>query len=203
MGNLGTLTAFRNDTRERILYKLADSMHEFGYQGLRTDKVSESLGITKGAFYHYFADKKSAGMAVVDEVMAPEALGRWAQVDKGANIPDNFIKILTELRDSVTEHNVHLGGRLSNLMQEMSSVDEDFRQKLEDLTSQVLNKIASGMQIAADRGEWRSPGNADEDAMFLLISIMGAYSIAKLYRSKKIFDVGLNRLILWVTSWKA
>jgi len=37
----------------------------------------------------------------------------------------------------------------------------------------------------------------------LLISVMGAYSIAKLYRSKTIFDIGLNRLILWVKSWKA
>jgi AcrR family transcriptional regulator len=194
---------YRNDTRDRIIQRIAEGMHESGYQGLRTDKVIESLGITKGAFYHYFPDKKTAAMAVIDEVYVPESLGRWHQVAKGANIPDNFIKILEDIRDAVTEENVHLGGRLNNLMQEMSSVDEDIRIKLEQLASDVLTKIAEGMREAGARGEFRSPGTPEEDAMFVLISLMGAYSIAKLYKSKTIFDLGLNRMILWVKSWKA
>jgi len=177
-------------------------MHVSGYQGLRTDKVIQALGITKGAFYHYFPDKKTAVMAVIHEVYAPEALGRWEQVVKGANIPDNFIKILTELRDTVTPNNVSIGGRLNNLMQEMSSVDEEIRLQLELLTTEMLVKIKAGMREAKERGEWRSPGTPEEDAMFVLVSVMGAYSIAKLYKSKTIFDLGLNRLILWVKSWK-
>ena len=48
----------QSDTRQRILEKNFEAMHEHGYQGMRADKVVKELGITKGAFYHYFEGKQ-------------------------------------------------------------------------------------------------------------------------------------------------
>ena len=59
------------NTREQILNKNYESMCVHGFQGLRTDKVIDTLGITKGAFYHYFSSKKELGYAIVDEIIAP------------------------------------------------------------------------------------------------------------------------------------
>ena len=45
------------DTRTAILEKNFEAIYKSGFQAVRTDKVVADLGITKGAFYHYFPDK--------------------------------------------------------------------------------------------------------------------------------------------------
>lgn len=71
------------DTRTQILQHIFEAIKLHGYQGLRTDKVISELGVTKGAFYHYFPDKQSVGYAVTDEIIAPMYISNWSNLLTG------------------------------------------------------------------------------------------------------------------------
>jgi len=45
-------------TREKILDAAQGMVLERGYSGVSIDKLIESLGVTKGAFFHHFKNKK-------------------------------------------------------------------------------------------------------------------------------------------------
>ncbi len=53
-------------TREHIVYTSALQFAERGYRGASLTDVVADLGLTKGAFYYYFADKDALATEIVD-----------------------------------------------------------------------------------------------------------------------------------------
>jgi AcrR family transcriptional regulator len=116
------------NTREEILRAVYADMQINGFQGTRPDKVIRELGITKGALYHYFPGKLALGYAIVDEIIAPTYLGYWRELE---NYPGNPVDFLLEMVQSISnacsQKRMLVGSPLSNLIQEMSPLDEGFR----------------------------------------------------------------------------
>ena len=59
------------DTRNLILQTSFEAIHKHGYNGTRIDKELEKIGITKGAFYHYFSGKEDLLVTVIKEILGP------------------------------------------------------------------------------------------------------------------------------------
>ncbi|MCB0549614.1 MAG: TetR/AcrR family transcriptional regulator [Phaeodactylibacter sp.] len=191
------------DTRQQILEKNFRAMHEHGFQGLRTDQVIKELGITKGAFYHYFSGKQELGYCVVDEVIAPQYLDHWNQLYSYVGHPvEGIIERLMALRRDIPGENIKLGCPLNNLIQEMAPLDEGFQQR--------LNRIARGMHLAIQdalvRGQKAKLVDADVDpekiAFFVLSALEGSFSIAKAFQNRKPFDVSIELLITHLRTLK-
>jgi AcrR family transcriptional regulator len=92
------LCAIMEDTRARILQENYKAVHRFGFQGTRTDKVVAELGITKGAFYHYFPTKNDLGYAIVDEIILPNYTSIWKAFEHAT---EHFEVVLTETTSDV------------------------------------------------------------------------------------------------------
>jgi TetR/AcrR family transcriptional repressor of nem operon len=58
------------DTKERILRTATNLFSTHGYTATSIDDVISAVGITKGAFYHYFNGKEHLCEMVLDEAMA-------------------------------------------------------------------------------------------------------------------------------------
>lgn len=192
------------DTRQQILEQNYKAMHEHGFQGLRTDQVIKELGITKGAFYHYFSGKQELGYCVVDEVIAPQYLGHWNQLYNYVGHPvEGIIERLMALRRDIPGENIKLGCPLNNLIQEMAPLDEGFQQR--------LNRIARGMHLAIHDALARGQkarlvdpdANPDKVAFFVLSTLEGAFSIAKSFQDRKPFDVTIELLINYLRTVKS
>lgn len=191
-------------TRRQILEKNYEAMQEHGFQGLRTDQVIRELGITKGAFYHYFSGKQELGYSVVDEIVAPLYLNHWNQLYSYVGHPvEGIVERLMALRRDMPAENARLGCPLNNLIQEMAPLDEGFQQRL----SRIVRGMHLAIQDALIRGQKARLVDPDIDpekeAFFVLSSLEGAFSIAKSFQKQKPFDTSIELLISYLRTIKS
>jgi TetR/AcrR family transcriptional repressor of nem operon len=192
-----------NDTRRSILKKNYEAIHRRGFQGIRTDKVIEELGITKGAFYHYFKNKQELGYAVVDEIIAPEYLDLWRQLDDYEDQPiDGIIHVLRQFKSKFDEEHIKLGDPLNNLIQEMANLDQGFQQRLNRIIQEIHAAISRALRQAGNNLQLASLIEEESLAYFILSSLEGSYSLAKAQQSKAVFNRSMDQLIRYVRGLK-
>ncbi len=189
------------DTRERILQQMFLNIHKNGFQGLRADKVIADLDITKGALYHYFPNKQAIGTAVIDEIIRPNYLQFFLELERSeANPVDKLQEHLHFLCSKATDENVALGCPLNNLVQEMSPLDEAFRLRMKTIVDTIQRCITN----ALTRGQANGQVNADvvpaQVADFYFSGIEGAYSTAKVRKDAAAFCGNMSMLSLFLDS---
>jgi AcrR family transcriptional regulator len=191
------------NTRQQILEKNFHAIHLNGFQGTRTDKVIADLGITKGAFYHYFPDKLALGYAVLDEMVAPMYIGMWQKLDNYEGNPiDGICEILEGLIGQCDEEAVKLGCPLNNLMQEMAPLDEGFRTRLNYILNTMQKHIARAIKRGQQENIILSTINAESLAFYILSSFEGGYGIAKSLQSREVFESSFRQLIQYLQTLK-
>jgi len=183
------------DTRERILAQMFLDIHKNGFQGLRADKVIAEMDVTKGALYHYFANKQAIGTAVIDEIIRPNYLHFYRELDRWEGDPiDKLQKHLQFLASKATDEDISLGCPLNNLVQEMSPIDEAFRLRMKSIVDTIHNSIASAIARGQSKGLVRNEVIPEQVAHFIFSSIEGAYSMAKVHRDVAKFKSNLALL---------
>ncbi len=190
-------------TRQLILESLYEDIQVNGFQGLRADKVIKKLGITKGALYHYFPDKLSIGYAIVDEMIGPIFMGYWLPLKNYTGNPLDFLqKSIRHVQKQFSEQNVVVGSPLSNLIQEMSPLDEGFRTRLQHIVIQIHHTIEEAIIKGQQQGLIAKQAEASNVAWFILASFEGCYSISKVTKSKIVFVNTLNTLNQYLETLK-
>lgn len=192
------------DTRQRILTQNFQAIHIHGFQGTRTDKVAAELGITKGAFYHYFPDKLSLGYAIVDELLFPMYVSNWQHLPAyNGNPIDGIIEGIERLKNSATDDNIAFGCPLNNLIQEMSPIDEPFRKRLMRIVDTQIQAIRAALEVAKAQELLAANANTEAIAYFVIAGIEGSYGIGKSKQSLAIFQNSMNQLIQYLHNLKA
>ena len=72
------------ETRKKLIEVARRTFAEYGYAGTSMDKLTAEAGLTRGALYHHFGDKKGLFAAVVDQIdseMASSAQQHLEQPD--------------------------------------------------------------------------------------------------------------------------
>jgi len=151
-------TADKNEpTRRKLLEAAFEEIHHTGFQAASLSRILKRSGVTKGAFYHYFPSKKDVGHAVIDEIIRLAVFHFWIEPLQKGNPIDAMIAILTESGQRMTLEDIRLGCPLANLSQEMSPVDEGFRERIEALYSEwrmgLHNALAQGQKSKQVRAE--------------------------------------------------
>lgn len=183
------------DTRERILAQMFLDIRKNGFQGLRADKVIAEMDITKGALYHYFANKQAIGKAVIDEIIRPNYLGFYQELDRWEGNPiDKLQKHLQFLSDKATDSDIALGCPLNNLVQEMSPLDEDFRLRMKSIIDHIHKSTAAAIARGQATGLVRETVRPEQIAQFIFAGIEGAYATAKVRRDAQAFKSNMDVL---------
>jgi TetR/AcrR family transcriptional repressor of nem operon len=191
------------DTRGEILQKNFEAMRLYGFQGLRTDKVIAQMGITKGAFYHYFKDKLNVGYAVVDELIAPSYISTWKNLStQGVHVIDAISNTLRCIAGYSNQETIHLGCPLNNLIQEMSPLDEGFNKRLSSILNEERKMIRQGIEGGIADGTILADTDADALTLFILASLEGSYAIGKSFNSYSKFIVCVEQLIKILNNYK-
>ncbi len=176
------------DTRERILQQMFLDIRKNGFQGLRADKVIADMDITKGALYHYFPNKQSIGTAVIEEILRPNYLRHYLELEHSEMHPiDKLQEHLQFLSAQATDEDVALGCPLNNLVQEMSPIDEDFRLRMKSIVDTIHRSIATALRRGQAAGQVRSDVNPEQIAQFFFAGVEGAYSISKVRKDAAAF----------------
>ncbi|MBT9569269.1 MAG: TetR/AcrR family transcriptional regulator [Thiobacillus sp.] len=182
-------------TRQKMLEAAFAEIHRHGFQAASLSQILADTGLTKGALYHHFPDKKALGLAVIDEVVRP--LMRSLMVDPlvGTDRPLAALQALLKAKAMLDEPQVLiLGCPLNNLMQEMSPVDETFRVRLNALFQDWVAAVSDALQRGKQSGEVNADVATDETAFFIVSALEGCIGMSKNAQSLAAFRGCLTQL---------
>ncbi len=187
-------------TRQAILEAAFREIYRHGYQGTRMDDIVKATGLTKGALYHHFPNKQSLGYAVVEEVILIMLMTVWDEVKNSDNPLDRIIDVIERLDDYVGEQIFTLGCPLNNLSQEMSPLDEGFRQRIDEVYRLWHEAIDAALTKSRDAGQLKTDADIPEIATFLLGALSGCIGLAKNAQSNQLYKQCGNGLIHYLNS---
>lgn len=176
-----------DQTRQILLQAALEEIHLCGFQAASLSNILAKTGLTKGALYHHFPDKLALGYAVVEELIQEDTLGKWVRPLADFNNPiDGLLHILNDIGGRLDAQDVCLGCPLNNLAQEMSPIDEGFRQRLDHVYRLWQQGISQAMAKGQHAGKVRTDINPGAAATFIMAALEGCMGIAKNARDVKL-----------------
>ena len=176
-----------DQTRERILAVAFHEIYRHGFRAVSIDTILSTAGITKGALYHHFSSKTALGYAVVDELLGPKLVQSWERVLVEMDDPIAALSVLRRKMLGVIQASVY-GCPLNNLAQEMSPVDEGFRERVSSIFERWISLIEDGLRRGQQRGHVRRDVDPKACATFILASMQGGIGLAKSARSEALLN---------------
>jgi len=167
-------------TRQTLLEAAFAEIHRNGFQAASLAQILADTGLTKGALYHHFPDKKALGLAVVEEVIRPRLAAMMFEPLAETRQPLAAMQALLAAKAVEDDpYAVKLGCPLNNLMQEMSPVDESFRLKLNDVFAAWVEVVAAALKRGKTAGEVRRDVDAGATAFFIVSALEGCVGMSK------------------------
>jgi len=167
-------------SRQEILDVAFFEVFTRGFQGVSVDDIVKKTSLTKGAFYHHFPTKLDLGYALVEEVISPMILDRWiTPLENYENPLKGILKQMKLLIGDADPEQLKWGCPLNNLVQEMSPVDDGFRQRLQTALNLWIDKMEEQFRRAKKAGYLREDVNTRHAAHFIVMSHEGFYGMLK------------------------
>lgn len=181
--------AARTDTTKRKLLDAAFiEVFRHGYQAASLNTIVTAAGITKGALFHHFESKQALGYALVDELLEPVLNQRW--LAPLANTDDPITALQTAFRrhiaDDTTSGNLVYGCPMNNLAQEMSPLDDGFRERLDAMYDTWRRTIADALSRGQRAGTVRRDIDIRSVAALVVVGQIGVWSMGKHSQSAKL-----------------
>jgi AcrR family transcriptional regulator len=167
-------------TRQELLEAAFDEIWKSGFRAASLEAILAQAGVTKGALYHHFKNKQQLGYAVVDEVLRERVTAQWIEPLLAAGDPIDALQQLPRGSGSESAEKSRLHGcPVNNLAQEMSGVDEGFRERIQAVLMEWRDGIATALRQGQVRGQVRENIQPEHAAMFILSVLEGAAGLAK------------------------
>lgn len=192
-----------DQSRLELLEAASKEIHQFGFHAASISRILENTTLTRGALYHHFPSKLELGYAVIDELFAGYMEHLW--FEPLSKIGDPIKIIENSLLATYTSHSdelINFGCPLNNLSQEMSAVDEGFRERINAQYAKWQNALKEALQRGQEEGTVRKDIDAVEVAMFIVASIEGCIGLSKNNKSQATLDSCTNILLDYLRGLK-
>lgn len=176
------------DSRRKLLEIAAAEILEHGFQAASIGNILAKTGLSKGALYHHFPKKISLGYAVLEEVFIPQCIARWAPALSDPDPISSINKLLREELDNLTDEKIRLGCPINNLGQEMSPIDEGFRQRINKAITHWRTDLQEALERGQQAGTVASWVNTAQNATFFIATLEGAIGLAKNAQDRRLLD---------------
>jgi len=193
----------KNDLREKLINAMFEAIYTKGYHASNLNEILKNAEISKGGLYHHFASKKELTIAAIEEVLGNAIFELW---EKPLEVEENYIKnIVACIRNfshmsenETTPFNVKFGCPLNNMIQELSVIDDDFAVALQNVHKRWHEVLQRALENAKDSDECRSNFNAADVSLFIIASIEGAISSAKVFQDISYYNRSSQELIAYI-----
>lgn len=160
-----------DDRPHEILDAALKVFAERGYRNTRLEDIGEAAGVTKGAIYHYFANKEELLLRAIEH-RREEAFGRIEEVlrDKTAPVSTRVRLVVRRWFGSIPEERLAV---VTLLVQGIAHEAPDaFRRWLAGGPTASAKLIASLVREGQARGEFRTDADADVAARLLISGLL-------------------------------
>jgi AcrR family transcriptional regulator len=163
-----------------ILEAALSEIHRHGFQAASLKRILARTGVTKGALYHHFPNKKALGYAVVEELLQEMVDEDWLRPLEAAHNPIDCLQDRLEgFGETAGEDDLLLGCPLNNLALEMSPADEGFRVRLNRVYDRWRETLAGALRRGQGKGQVRPDIDPSQTATFIVGAMAGCRSLAK------------------------
>jgi len=191
-------------TRKRLLQAGYREIYKSGFQSASIDTILAATNVTKGALYHHFDSKEDLGLAIIEEIVAEMTQDRWSRPLQRNQDKDPIEALIGVVQAIPTRpRDVKGGCPLVNLTQEMSQLDEQFRQRLAGIFHNWQAAIATTLRRGQSQGTVRGDLAAEETASFLIALVEGYEVLAKNAQDPKVWNAGIKNIVEWLRSLRA
>jgi TetR/AcrR family transcriptional regulator, transcriptional repressor for nem operon len=172
------------DTRNALVRCGMEMLTEKSFASTGIEDILKRLNVPKGSFYHYFDSKEAFGCAVIDSYAAYFArkLDRLL-LDTSRSPLQRIVNLVTDACIGMERHQFQRGCLVGNLGQEMNSLPETFRVKLEGAFLDWQERLADCIRSALLQGELAATADCQQLSEFFWIGWEGAVLRAKLIRN--------------------
>ncbi|MGH8528254.1 MAG: TetR/AcrR family transcriptional regulator [Nevskiales bacterium] len=184
-----------DQTRQQLVEAAFNEIHRNGFRAASLDAILSETGVTKGALYHHFHSKSDLGYAVVDEVIRPFVEENWRPATEAEDVIGAAIVLCKRLTQERAEMGLSYGCPFNNLINEMSSVDEGFRERLNTILENWRAGIVAALQRGQSKGTVRKDVPPADAAAFVISAIEGCIGMGKATQSREFLESGFRGLI--------
>ena len=179
----------RVDTRRALVWCGTELLTERGFQVTGIEEVLKRVGVPKGSFYHFFENKHEFGEAVIDNYVQYYERKMTRIFDNRARGPlDRLRDFVEDAKRGMARFDFRRGCLVGNLGQEMASLDDAFRDRLEAVLLSWEARTTACLEDAVHCGELPPEADAQALSRFFWIGWEGAILRAKLARSLEPLD---------------
>jgi TetR/AcrR family transcriptional repressor of nem operon len=179
----------RGDTKRALVWCGTELLTERGFQVTGIDEVLKRVGVPKGSFYHFFANKHEFGEAVIQNYVDYYARKMTRIFDDETMSPLSRLRgFVEDAKRGMLKYGYRRGCLIGNLGQELASLDDAFREQLEAVLVAWERRVQGCLQQAVDAGELAQDSDAAAISRFFWIGWEGAVLRAKLTRNAEPLD---------------
>jgi TetR/AcrR family transcriptional repressor of nem operon len=184
------------DTRAALIRSGLELFTEQGFASSGIEPILKRVGVPKGSFYHYFANKESFGQAVIASY-ASYFLNKLDGylLDPSIEPLERITLFVADAKAGMARHQFKRGCLIGNLGQEVDVLPESFRQLLIDTLLCWQHRVATSLKLAQNQGAISPNANCDLLAEFFWIGWEGAVSRAKLVQDGQPLDNYLKQFL--------
>ena len=193
-----------DQSRQILLEVASDEIHQYGYHAASISRILENTTLTRGALYHHFPSKLALGYAVIDELFAGYMQHLWIEpLSKMDNPIDAIEQSINETYQCHGKELIRYGCPLNNLSQEMSAVDEGFRERINDQYDIWQTALADALLRGQSKGQVSNDVNVKDVALFIVATIEGSIGLAKNNQSETTLTSCTNILLNYLNGLRA
>lgn len=179
----------REETRNELLLAAFSEIHRVGFQAASLQNILKHTGVTKGALYHHFPNKLELGYAVLDEVIGVIMRNQWIEPLQSTDKPvETLTQILMDGKELFTDEDIRLGCPLNNLAQEMTAVDDGFRQRINAVYTEWRETIENALRRGVNAGNVRKDVVPEQAATMIVATLEGCIGMAKTAQSMQALE---------------
>lgn len=200
---VGSLMENIINTKEKILRSALELFTLRNYNSVGVQEIASHAGIKKGTFYHHYPSKRELTLNAIDtiwEIYKNDILDPVFNTDEP--ILDKFENLIEEFYDyhltRKEESGFMTGCRLGNLALELSTQDEEIRDKVEEKFSKWFEYFAEKLKTAVESGELPKNIDVQKTAKAMLSYIEGTALFGKLYNEPEFMQIlkkGMRKLV--------
>lgn len=191
------------ETRKSILLKAFDLIYSKGYQSTSVDEIIATMQLTKGAFYYHFKHKDEMGLALINDILAPEIYQAFVLPLENTQKPTRDIYAMMEnLLFNMPMLQIQLGCPVANLVQEMSSISNEFSINLLKLVGQWHSALTQSFKNGKKAGKIRSDLDEQQASYFIISGYWGVRNLGKLTADPDVFRIYLKELKRYLKTMK-
>jgi len=174
----------RGDTRSAIIWCGTELLTERGFQITGIDEILSIVGVPKGSFYYYFKSKREFGVAVVDNYVQFYAQKMALLFDNPERTPLQRLQdFVDDGKLGMTKYDFKRGCLIGNMGQELAALNDEFRERLEQVMQTWEARVTTLFALARDTGEIAQSHDPESLSQFFWIGWEGAILRSKLTRS--------------------